>query len=189
LGILFLWLIGCDWRKVPFNDHRRRSFKMAATAAILDLVSVEKYGNRLGRLVRFFCGLLAVTSDQRRRSFNMAATVAILDLISVDYRLCRLVRFFVANRGRFLSMTSAAAVMAAISELISVNFLTNASVVWLSSPLFKLRICLIKTSLIFNIQLGGIYHTLCCSCFTFTCIGLNLILATKCSSVLIMCQQ
>jgi hypothetical protein len=25
-----------DWRKVSFNDQRRRSFKMAATAAILE---------------------------------------------------------------------------------------------------------------------------------------------------------
>jgi hypothetical protein len=38
LGCLvrFLWLIGGEWRKVPFDDQRRRSFKMAA---ILDLVS------------------------------------------------------------------------------------------------------------------------------------------------------
>jgi hypothetical protein len=38
---IFLWLIGGDWRKVPFDDHLRRSSKMAATAAILDLVSVD----------------------------------------------------------------------------------------------------------------------------------------------------
>jgi hypothetical protein len=26
----FLWLIGGDWRKVPFDDQQRRTFKMAA---------------------------------------------------------------------------------------------------------------------------------------------------------------
>jgi hypothetical protein len=31
----FLWLIGGDWIKVPLDDQRRRSFKMAAMAAIL----------------------------------------------------------------------------------------------------------------------------------------------------------
>jgi hypothetical protein len=34
---IFLWLIGADERKVPFNDQLRRSSKMSA---ILDLVSV-----------------------------------------------------------------------------------------------------------------------------------------------------
>jgi hypothetical protein len=38
---IFLWLIGGDSRKVPFNDQLRHSFKMATTAAILDLVSVD----------------------------------------------------------------------------------------------------------------------------------------------------
>jgi hypothetical protein len=33
---IFLWLIGGDYRKVPFDYQLRRSFKMAATAAILD---------------------------------------------------------------------------------------------------------------------------------------------------------
>jgi hypothetical protein len=35
------WLIGGDWRKVPFDDQRRRSSNMAAMAAILDLVSID----------------------------------------------------------------------------------------------------------------------------------------------------
>jgi hypothetical protein len=30
-----------DWREVPFNDQLRRSFKMAATTAILVLVSID----------------------------------------------------------------------------------------------------------------------------------------------------
>jgi hypothetical protein len=40
-----LCLIGGDWRKVSFDDQRRRSFKMAATAAILDFVSVDYLAN------------------------------------------------------------------------------------------------------------------------------------------------
>jgi hypothetical protein len=39
-GLIFWWLIGGDWRKVPFNHQHRRSSNIAATAAILDLVSV-----------------------------------------------------------------------------------------------------------------------------------------------------
>jgi hypothetical protein len=34
-----------NWRKVPFDNQRRRSSKMAATAAILDLVSVDYLTN------------------------------------------------------------------------------------------------------------------------------------------------
>jgi hypothetical protein len=30
-----------NWRKVPFDDQRRRSSNIAAMAAILDLVSVD----------------------------------------------------------------------------------------------------------------------------------------------------
>jgi hypothetical protein len=37
----FLWLIGGDWRKVPFDDQLHHSSKMATTAAILDLVSID----------------------------------------------------------------------------------------------------------------------------------------------------
>jgi hypothetical protein len=44
-GQIFFWLIGCDWRKVPVDLQCRRSFKMAATAAILDLVSVDYLTN------------------------------------------------------------------------------------------------------------------------------------------------
>jgi hypothetical protein len=36
-----LWFIEGDWWKVPFDDHRRRSFKMATMSTILDLVSVH----------------------------------------------------------------------------------------------------------------------------------------------------
>jgi hypothetical protein len=41
----FVWLIGGDWRKVPFDDQCRRSSNMAATAAILGLVSVDYLTN------------------------------------------------------------------------------------------------------------------------------------------------
>jgi hypothetical protein len=45
IDLIFLWLIGGDWRKVPFDDQLRRSSKMAATATILDLVSVDNLTN------------------------------------------------------------------------------------------------------------------------------------------------
>jgi hypothetical protein len=38
----FLWLIGGEWRKIPFDDQCRRSFKMAA---ILDLVPINYLTN------------------------------------------------------------------------------------------------------------------------------------------------
>jgi hypothetical protein len=44
-GPIFLWFIGRDWRKVPVNDQHLRSFKMAAVAAILDLISVDYLTN------------------------------------------------------------------------------------------------------------------------------------------------
>jgi hypothetical protein len=39
---IFLWLIG---REVPFDNNRRHSFMMAATAAILDFISVNYLTN------------------------------------------------------------------------------------------------------------------------------------------------
>jgi hypothetical protein len=39
--IQFLWLIGSDYREVPFDDQLRRSSKMAAMAVILDLFSID----------------------------------------------------------------------------------------------------------------------------------------------------
>jgi hypothetical protein len=42
---MFWWLIGGEWRKVPFDDQRQHSSNMAATAAILDLVSVDYLTN------------------------------------------------------------------------------------------------------------------------------------------------
>jgi hypothetical protein len=55
---------------------------MAATTAILDLGFRRLEDKRLGRLIRFFCGLVGVTrgrflDDQLRRSSKMATTVAI----------------------------------------------------------------------------------------------------------------
>jgi hypothetical protein len=41
IDTISLWLIGGDERKVPFDDQFHRSSKMAATAAILDFVSVD----------------------------------------------------------------------------------------------------------------------------------------------------
>jgi hypothetical protein len=38
---IFLWHIGGDYRKVPFDDQLRRSCKMATTATILNLVSLD----------------------------------------------------------------------------------------------------------------------------------------------------
>jgi hypothetical protein len=49
---IFLWLIGGDYMpKVPFDDLLCRSSKVAAPAAILDLVSVNFLTKCLGRLV------------------------------------------------------------------------------------------------------------------------------------------
>jgi hypothetical protein len=45
---VFSGLLGVDWREVPFDDQRHRSFKMAA---MLDLVSIDSLSNPLGRLV------------------------------------------------------------------------------------------------------------------------------------------
>jgi hypothetical protein len=44
-SLIFWWLIGGDWRKVPFDDQRRGSSNMAAMAAILDLVSIDYLTN------------------------------------------------------------------------------------------------------------------------------------------------
>jgi hypothetical protein len=55
---IFLWLIGGDWRKVPFDDQCRRSSNMAAKAAILDLVSVDYLTNACVDWSNFFCGSL-----------------------------------------------------------------------------------------------------------------------------------
>jgi hypothetical protein len=42
-----LWVIGGEWKKVPFDDQRRHSFKMAAAATILDLVPINYLMNAL----------------------------------------------------------------------------------------------------------------------------------------------
>jgi hypothetical protein len=39
------WLIGGNWRKVPFDDQRYRSSNMAAMAAIFYLVSIDYLTN------------------------------------------------------------------------------------------------------------------------------------------------
>jgi hypothetical protein len=47
LGRLVRFLVAHwgDWWKVPFDDQHRHSSKMAATAAILDLVSIDFLAN------------------------------------------------------------------------------------------------------------------------------------------------
>jgi hypothetical protein len=76
----FLRLIGGDYRKVPFDDQLCRSSKMAATAAILDLVSVD------------FVTVCVDWSDfwvahwgwLEESSFRWSMP-AILDLVSIDF--------------------------------------------------------------------------------------------------------
>jgi hypothetical protein len=70
---IFLWLIGGDYRKVPFDDQLRRSSKMAATADNLDFGFRRLQENRLGRLIRFLCGSLVVT---RGRFLSMISSAA-----------------------------------------------------------------------------------------------------------------
>jgi hypothetical protein len=100
LQVIFLWLIGGDWRKVPFDDQRRRSSNIAAMAAILDLLSVDYLTN--GPIFLWLIGgdwRKIPFDDQNRHSSNMAA---ILDLASVEYLTIACVDrsdFFVAHWG------------------------------------------------------------------------------------------
>jgi hypothetical protein len=87
---IFLWLIGGDWRKVPFDDQLHHLSKMATTAPILDLVSIDFLINAWvdwsDFLVAHWGDWRKVPfHDQHRRSSNMAAMAAILDLVSIDY--------------------------------------------------------------------------------------------------------
>jgi hypothetical protein len=61
-GPILWWLIGGDCRKIPFNDQLRRSSKIAATAAIFDLVSIDFLTNNAW--VRLFGGSLGVTGGR-----------------------------------------------------------------------------------------------------------------------------
>jgi hypothetical protein len=45
IDLIFLWLIGGHQRKVLFDDQLCRSSKMAASTAILDLVSIDYLTN------------------------------------------------------------------------------------------------------------------------------------------------
>jgi hypothetical protein len=47
-GLIFLWVTGGDWRKIPFDDQRRRTFKMASMVAILGVVSFDDLMNDRG---------------------------------------------------------------------------------------------------------------------------------------------
>jgi hypothetical protein len=58
---IFFWLFRSDWRKVPFDGQRCRSFKMAAMTAILDLVSVYYLMNPLVDWSNFIVALLGMT--------------------------------------------------------------------------------------------------------------------------------
>jgi hypothetical protein len=69
----FFWLFGDGWRKVPFDDQRRRSFKIATMAAILDLVSVDYLTNPWVDWSTFFVASLEVTGG---RFLSMTSTSA-----------------------------------------------------------------------------------------------------------------
>jgi hypothetical protein len=56
-----MWLIGDDWRKVPFDDHFCHSSKMATMAPIFDLVSIDFLTNVLVNWSDFVGGSLGVT--------------------------------------------------------------------------------------------------------------------------------
>jgi hypothetical protein len=53
-GPIFLWLIGGEWKKVPFDDQCHRSFKMAAAAAILNLIPFNYLTNAWVNCSNFF---------------------------------------------------------------------------------------------------------------------------------------
>ena len=108
INLIFLLLIGDDYRKVPFENQRRHSSKMAATAAILNLFSVNLRTNASLDWSDLF--LLLIGGDyrklpfknQRRHSSKMATTAAILNLFSVNLRTNALLDwsdFLVANSG------------------------------------------------------------------------------------------
>jgi hypothetical protein len=61
---IYLWLIGGDERKVPFNDQLRHSSKITATAAILDLVSIDFLTNAWVDWSDFLGGSLGVTGGR-----------------------------------------------------------------------------------------------------------------------------
>jgi hypothetical protein len=89
-GPFHLWLIGGDWRKISFDDRHRHSFKMAASATILDFVLsiISPTPGLTGSICLWLIGSdwrKVPFDDQRRLSFKMAATVPILDLVSGDY--------------------------------------------------------------------------------------------------------
>jgi hypothetical protein len=90
-----------------------------------------------------------------------------------DKRLGQFIWFFCGLlgviRGRFLSIISSAAHPRwPILDLVSVDYLTNASVDWFSmSERSKFSVQITKTSRIFNIQVWGICHALPCSCWYF----------------------
>jgi hypothetical protein len=117
----FLWLIWGEERKVPFDDQLCRSSKMAATAMILDLVSVDYRTNACVDWSKFSVAYLRWGEEG---SFRWSA----LPLVQngryghdlgfgfrrlEDKRLGRLIRFFCGSlgvtRGRFLAMISSVA--------------------------------------------------------------------------------
>jgi hypothetical protein len=56
--LIFWWLIAGNWRKIPFDDQRRRLSNMAATTANLGFGSRRLSDERLRRMVRFFWWLI-----------------------------------------------------------------------------------------------------------------------------------
>jgi hypothetical protein len=110
----------------------------------------------------------------------MAATPTILDLVSIhwfsDQCLGRLVWFFGGSLGvnwmrkvPFDDRSSNMAAMAAILDLVSVNYLTNACrlVRFFGASIFTLfhfSLNLIVHTPTDNVPIGGICHALCCPC-------------------------
>jgi hypothetical protein len=64
---------GGNWRTFPFDDQLRHSSKMAATAAILDLVSIDFLTNWSNFLLAHWGDWRKVPfNDQRCHSFNIS---------------------------------------------------------------------------------------------------------------------
>jgi hypothetical protein len=81
IDLIFLWLIGGDYRKVHFDDQLGCSSKMAA---ILDF-GFRRLQDKHGRLFRFLCGSLGAARGTFISMIGSAAhpRAAILDLVSV----------------------------------------------------------------------------------------------------------
>jgi hypothetical protein len=143
-GPTCLWHIGCACRKVPFNDQHCCSFKMAATAPILDLVSVDYLTNGWVDWSDFFVAYWDSLEEGSLRwqvppliQYDRHGTHLGFHFRPLFHeRLSRLVQFFylIGGAGRFKCRRSfKMATTGAIFHLVSIYYLTNASVDWLST--------------------------------------------------------